>query len=107
MLVMAVMPEGIRSVILDSVYPPETTFMPYLAEYLQTSLDQVFAACRADTACAEAYPDLEGALVDVQVRLRAEPVMVAVAHASGETFAVPVDDVKFVRYLHGAGILTM
>lgn len=100
MLTMVVMPEGIRSVVLDSVYPPETTFMPYLAEYLQTALDEAFAACRADAPCAEAYPDLEGALVEVLEQLRAEPVIVTIEQESGESFAVPVDDVKFVRYLH-------
>jgi pimeloyl-ACP methyl ester carboxylesterase len=67
-------PEGIRSVILDSVYPPEVN--AYEEEPLNgvRAFEKVFAGCAADAACRRAYPDLEQMLYDLLADLQAEPV---------------------------------
>ena len=52
-------PEGLRSVILDSVVPPDVNFLSEIAASEDRVFGEVFAACAADPACAAAYPNLE------------------------------------------------
>lgn len=66
-------PEGIRSVIIDSVYPPE---VDAYAEYGQNTVevfDAFFAGCASDPQCNEAYPDLGLVFGDLVDQLNAEP----------------------------------
>lgn len=52
-------PEGLRSVILDSVVAPDVNFIAEIPVSEDRVLDEVFTACEADAACRELYPDLE------------------------------------------------
>jgi len=52
-------PEGIRSVILDSVYPPQVNGYEQGAYVFYRALRRVFNDCATDAACDAAYPDLE------------------------------------------------
>ncbi|MCY4009338.1 MAG: alpha/beta hydrolase [Anaerolineaceae bacterium] len=52
-------PEGVRSVILDSVYPPPADFYGEQASNGAKALSTLFTGCAADPACAAAYPELE------------------------------------------------
>lgn len=52
-------PAGIRSVILDSVYPPQRNLYAEFLTNSQQAMQRLFAACAADAACNSAYPDLE------------------------------------------------
>jgi pimeloyl-ACP methyl ester carboxylesterase len=69
-------PDGVRSVILDSVYPPQAGFYTESGANLQSALTYLFAACRNDDGCAVAYPGLEAAFYDTVARLDAEPAWV-------------------------------
>ncbi|MBZ0288487.1 MAG: alpha/beta hydrolase, partial [Anaerolineae bacterium] len=69
-------PEGIRSVILDSVYPPNVDLTLDGAVNTQAIFDKVFAACAADSTCSEQYPDLETVFYEVVDELNAQPVEV-------------------------------
>jgi pimeloyl-ACP methyl ester carboxylesterase len=71
-------PEGIRSVILDSVYPPQVTLDLELAANANRSLQQVFQACASDDACADNYGDIEAEFYEVVARLEKAPVVVEV-----------------------------
>jgi pimeloyl-ACP methyl ester carboxylesterase len=62
-------PEGIASLILDSVFPPGSSLAQKGAKTIDDSLSLVFAACENDAACAEAYPDLEQLLSDTVTQL--------------------------------------
>lgn len=55
-------PDGIRSAVLDSVYPPEVDFVASGPADFTRALDVLFRDCAADSGCASAYPDLEGTL---------------------------------------------
>ncbi len=67
-------PEGLRSVILDSVYPPQVNiYTDTLGNFLR-ALDVLFAACEADADCNAAYPDLESVFWELYERLNDEPV---------------------------------
>jgi pimeloyl-ACP methyl ester carboxylesterase len=100
MLAMRLHPEILQSVILDSVVPPDSIWSNELATNMQAAVDQIFAACAADTLCAENYPDLPTVFAGVLTTLRQEPALVNLAGESGEEFAVTVDDIKFVHFVY-------
>jgi pimeloyl-ACP methyl ester carboxylesterase len=52
-------PEGVRSVILDSVFPPQVAYPSDAISSFVASVNRVFAACSADTTCSNKYPNLE------------------------------------------------
>ncbi|MCB9147673.1 MAG: alpha/beta fold hydrolase [Caldilineaceae bacterium] len=71
--VMRDFPQGVRSVVLDSVYPPDVD--AYTVEP-QTQADAILALldeCAADAACSAAYPNLETDLYTLIDDLNAEP----------------------------------
>ncbi|MEQ8673889.1 MAG: alpha/beta hydrolase [Aggregatilineales bacterium] len=52
-------PEGIRSVVIDSVYPPEVNSITTGPEDTVRAFTYLFDACAADADCNAAYPNLE------------------------------------------------
>lgn len=52
-------PAGVRSVILDSVYPPPADFYGEQASNGARALLTLFTGCAADPHCAAAYPELD------------------------------------------------
>jgi pimeloyl-ACP methyl ester carboxylesterase len=70
-------PAGLRSVVLDSVYPPGITdplgFAP--AAFLE-NLSAVFAACALDLACRRIYGELDTSFESAIQRLRSAPISV-------------------------------
>ena len=50
--------EGLRSVILDSTYPPWAPAWDTKTPDFARALHEFFTACEEDEACAEAFPDL-------------------------------------------------
>lgn len=60
-------PERVRSLVLDSVYPPEVGSVAHWSGLPQRALDNLFAACAADEACQDGFGDLS-ALFDQAVR---------------------------------------
>lgn len=52
-------PEGVRSVILDGVYPPNVSGYSEQPPNAQRAFEELFARCEANPACRSAYPDLE------------------------------------------------
>lgn len=74
LLTMEQHPEGIRSVILQSVSPPWENRHLHDPEHAARSLQVMFDDCAADPACAAAYPHLEARFYEVFSRLNAKPV---------------------------------
>ncbi len=80
-------PEGIRSVILDSTYPPQVNIVTETPGNLARAMDALFSACAADAACDEAYPNLRAFFFDLVARTNAEPISAPVYHAlNGERY---------------------
>lgn len=100
MLVMRDSPDWLRSVVLDSIIPPDVVYLEHVLESLDAALENTFAACRADSACDETYPDLKNVFTNVVSQLRQEPITVTVADDGGNERTVTVDDVKFVHFLY-------
>ncbi len=57
--VLRVHPEGLASVILDSVVPPQVQAIADQPRVLNRGLNALFDACAQDEACSRAYPNLE------------------------------------------------
>ena len=67
-------PEGVRSVILDSTYPPEVDGVALILPNAARAFDELFSACASDPVCSSTYGDLESLLFSVVDRLNASPV---------------------------------
>lgn len=74
-------PEGIRSVVLDSVYPPERDLVTETPADFARALGEFFAACEEDANCSAAYPDLEPRFFAQVDALNASPIVVQVSDA--------------------------
>ncbi len=66
-------PQHLRSVILDSVYPPQADI--YLDSYYngERALGVLFDACEASVSCDQRYPELEAVFYRLYERLNLEP----------------------------------
>jgi pimeloyl-ACP methyl ester carboxylesterase len=71
-------PEGVRSVILDSVYPPQVELHETLATNAHRAFQTLFAGCAADAYCRQHYPDLEAVFYRTVDALNTKPVTVKV-----------------------------
>lgn len=71
-------PEGLRSVVLDSVFPPEVNPAAGddAVEYLNR-LQLIADRCSVDPACAAAYPDLRNDIIKAVDNLNAEPLLLS------------------------------
>ena len=68
-------PQYLRSVILDSVYPPQADI--YLDAYFngERALNALFAACAESSECSARYPDFEAQFYQVYGQLNQMPLM--------------------------------
>ncbi len=88
-------PEGIRSMIVDSVSPPNFNIAKEWWSAPAESFKAIFAACRAQAACAAAFPTLEADFFATVKRLDAAPVVVETKDASGAPATLHVDAFSF------------
>ncbi len=89
-------PEGLRSVILDSVVPPDVNFLSEIAASEDRVFGEVFAACAADPACAAAYPNLEARFYALVAQYDQLPVDI--------TLTDPETGQSYDTYLDGRGL---
>jgi pimeloyl-ACP methyl ester carboxylesterase len=75
MTLMALHPDALRSVVLDSVYPPDP--MPAPSSIIGAARAAFFDACKRDSACDAATPDLAGLYQDTLRLLAQTPLTVA------------------------------
>lgn len=66
-------PEGVRSVVIDSVYPPEISSWEEYGQNTADEFNKLFQGCAADAQCSDAYPDLEQTFYATVDQLNAEP----------------------------------
>jgi pimeloyl-ACP methyl ester carboxylesterase len=66
-------PDGVRSIVLDSVVPNETVLGEDFAGNLEQALKQQFARCGQQPACAQAFVDPYKSLIALRDALRAKP----------------------------------
>lgn len=101
-LTMHLHPEGIRSVILQSVSPITDTRYKHDPEHTLRALNVMFEDCAADPACAVAYPDLEAQFYRVFNRLNAEPVQFEFYYSPLDyTFSESVSGYRLLGWMDG------
>lgn len=85
-------PDGIRSVVLDSVLPPEVDLYAEAAGNLDRALGELFSGCAEDDVCSSAYPNLESDFYQLLDELEIDPVVAPVSDVfTGETYQAVVD----------------
>ena len=75
-------PGGLRSVILDSVVPPQVNFLAQAARSENRALTEFFGACAADARCNAAFPDLERVFYEQVQQLDRTPARVPMTDAA-------------------------
>jgi pimeloyl-ACP methyl ester carboxylesterase len=88
-------PQGIRSVVLDSVVPPSRNIVDRWWEAPASGLEAIFAACAAQPACAAAYPHLAADFTATVNRLSRTPAEITVDTAGGPVRVV-IDGFKLI-----------
>jgi pimeloyl-ACP methyl ester carboxylesterase len=93
-------PQGIRSVILDSTYPPQVDLFTTGAANTDRAFRTLFGGCAADPTCSATYPDLENVFYGLVDRLNAEPVTFDVVdQRSGELTPALIDGDSLISIL--------
>ncbi len=86
-------PTSLRSIILDSVVPPQINFIPNVAETQNRAFTRLFAACHEDPACDREYPYLEKIFTEVVDQLNRAPARVVLTDfETGEVYPDAVID---------------
>ena len=98
--VMRDFPEGVRSVMLDSVYPPQVHGAAERDANAQNAFNLLFQRCAADAGCNAAYPDLKNVFYDTVAQLDAKPITVSMAQPNGDqSYAVLVNGDVLINLL--------
>lgn len=85
-------PEGLRSVILDSVVATDINFLSEIPHSENRALGEVFAYCEADAVCREAYPNLEQRFFGVVRRYNENPATLRLTDPeTGDTHDATLD----------------
>jgi pimeloyl-ACP methyl ester carboxylesterase len=86
-------PDGIRSVVLDSVLPPRANLAESGWDWAAQSFQAIFDECAADPACGEAFPDARAEFTRMVNELSASPIRVTV-DVGGTPTDVVIDGYK-------------
>jgi pimeloyl-ACP methyl ester carboxylesterase len=69
-------PDMVRTIIMNGVAPVQDRIYVHHARYLQEALENMYAECEEQAACAEAYPDLEATTTQVLETATSSPRLV-------------------------------
>lgn len=89
--VMRSAPEGLRSVVLDSVAPVQAPIYDTLALPHAEAIQSIFDACTADAKCAAAYPDLKARFWALFTRLETQPIKTPQGEINADALFTLVD----------------
>jgi len=80
-------PDGIRTVTIDSVVPPDIVGLPWTWSSAREGITAIFGACVGEPSCADRYPDLLSTFTHLVGELEAHPLVGSVPPPAGD---VPV-----------------
>ena len=93
-------PNGIRSVVLESPLLPEINYDEVGVDGIVYALNRLFANCKAETECAEAFPNLENEFYKTFEKLNKEPISAAVKNEkTGETGEIKLNGNDFATWV--------
>jgi|GEM_PF-470767 len=93
-------PAGLRSVVLDSVYPTQVNLHTEMPANADRALNRLFTGCAQNPNCNARYPDLERVFYELVDQLNAGPVTVGVNTSSGRIDLV-VDGNRLISLTYG------
>ncbi|MCU0464110.1 MAG: alpha/beta hydrolase [Anaerolineae bacterium] len=103
MAVMRDHPAVVRSVVLDSPYPPQVMGYDEQAVNGWVAIKSLFAACEVDPACGDAFPGLLDAFTDYLFELDEDPQVYDFGDGEYEYYSSDIIDVLFAAmYGHNA-----
>jgi pimeloyl-ACP methyl ester carboxylesterase len=90
-------PEVVSAMVLDGVSPVEIDRLNEQARKSEFALFELFAACEADSACNEQFPNLQQITYDLIAELNANPVIHPVTNPlTGEEIEMIVDGKRLI-----------
>ncbi|TFV55282.1 alpha/beta hydrolase [Mycobacterium sp. PS03-16] len=92
-------PDGVRSVVLDSVVPVGENLVDRWWQAPASSLAAIAQACTTESACAARYPDVTAQFTTAVNALNQAPADVTVTGTNGRPLAVTVDGFKLVSLI--------
>jgi len=95
-------PQGIRSIILDSVLPPEADFDASASANLWRAIHAVFDGCAVDSACHTAWPDLEQHFRALVEQANAAPLVPAVPITGSDGKPATVNGAAVIDAIYSA-----
>jgi pimeloyl-ACP methyl ester carboxylesterase len=105
-------PDGLRSVILDSVVPTNINFIAEIPASEDRVFSEVFSACEANPECREQYPDLEERYYALIKKFNDNPVLINIVDPeTGESYEMYVDGKGLrgilyqLQYLRGMNVV--
>ncbi len=75
-------PEHLRSVVLDSVVPPNINFIPQIAYNMDRVFTNIINTCNEDPQCASEYPNLEERFFTLVDSLNESPITLSIKNSS-------------------------
>ena len=101
-VVMREYPEIVRSAILDSVVPVDTSLFSNYPNAIDSGLRTLFINCALDPKCNAAYPNLEVVFWDLVNKLDAEPVTVTTSGYPNGTLTETVTGTTVMNVILGS-----
>ncbi|MEU8513903.1 alpha/beta fold hydrolase [Kitasatospora sp. NPDC048722] len=98
-------PEGIRTVTIDSVVPPQIVSLPWTWSSAGEGINAILRACRDQPACDDRYPRLARTLTRQVRKLEADPLTLrATPPGGGQEVEVVLDGGALVNLLVGNSV---
>ncbi|MFP4323491.1 MAG: alpha/beta fold hydrolase [Anaerolineales bacterium] len=92
--------ENVRSVIMDSVVPLDSSFITRIPANADRAMQYLFDACAVDPDCAAEYPNLEATFFDIIARMNSKPLDITLgAGFIGPEYEVQITGDMVVRLL--------
>jgi pimeloyl-ACP methyl ester carboxylesterase len=95
-------PEIVRSAILDSVVPVETSLFSNYPNAIESGLKTLFINCAIDPKCSAAYPNLETVFWDLVNELDTNPVTVTTSGYPNGTLTETVTGTTILNIILGS-----
>lgn len=94
-------PQGVRSLILDSVVSPQSDlFMSEANRNFSYGLGRLINTCADDAACDSRFPDLQRSLESVIKTLKHQPLTISLSGSDGSPVSMVVNWHDFLGLIH-------